>query len=332
MIEWWPLIRHSNHAAWSKIRGWPAACLWARLGAELLLRAHEELAHLGALEPLPEVSQRTFWTPLHDRVTPGPSGPSLESSLNRFGLSPHPKVLLLLEGDTEMLHLPRVLELVGLGRASDVRLQHAQGSKVKPQLLARYAITPLIQDTKTLHLERHPTALVVAMDPDPGWKTDEEQAAQRGRIQSAVADEVAAQGVTAPQGALDFLVEVFVWGDQTYELANFSVEDIADALLTLAPPARRKMLTSRIVRAAVQRAFDSHEDIKKAFEELGFQENKPALAQLLWPKLRGTCERELDTGDFRSPVLRLALLVRDKVLANSRGGYDLGPLPGTPVE
>jgi hypothetical protein len=54
--EWLPLVRHANHTAWSKLRGEPLDCLWLRIGAEILLRAHEDLAAAGDLEPLPDIS------------------------------------------------------------------------------------------------------------------------------------------------------------------------------------------------------------------------------------------------------------------------------------
>jgi hypothetical protein len=97
-----------------------------------LLRAHEELAEAGVVAPLPDLIGKnwwTGWTALHDRVDSQRSGgKSLERALGAFGLSPHPKVLLLVEGDTEMLHLPRLLDLFGLNRPHLVRVQNCRSS------------------------------------------------------------------------------------------------------------------------------------------------------------------------------------------------------------
>lgn len=52
MIEWWPLLRHADHTGWSQFHGKPRQALWQRIAAEILLRAYEELAGTGVVEPL----------------------------------------------------------------------------------------------------------------------------------------------------------------------------------------------------------------------------------------------------------------------------------------
>lgn len=85
--------------------------MWQRIAAEILLRAHEEIAHKGNLEPLPVLSATGFWSPQHDRLTPRYSGATtLGRALADMGISPHPRAILLAEGKTELCHIPRLLD------------------------------------------------------------------------------------------------------------------------------------------------------------------------------------------------------------------------------
>ncbi|MDP3713416.1 MAG: hypothetical protein Q8R60_13155 [Mycobacteriales bacterium] len=104
LIGWWSLIRHSNGDGWAKISGPSAGYLWMRVAAEVLLRAHETLSEAGTLERLPTTGPTGWWSPLHDRVDSHASaGRTLDEALAMLGLTPQPRVLLLVEGDTEML-------------------------------------------------------------------------------------------------------------------------------------------------------------------------------------------------------------------------------------
>ena len=47
MREWWDLARHSDASGWFRLRGRALEAVWQRIAAEVLLRAHEELATLG---------------------------------------------------------------------------------------------------------------------------------------------------------------------------------------------------------------------------------------------------------------------------------------------
>jgi hypothetical protein len=143
LAQWLPLIRHASHSAWSKLRGEPLHCLWLRIGAEVLLRAHEDLAVSGHLEPLPDVTG--VFSLLHRRLGQASSDTdTLEEALGSFGLSPHPRVLLLVEGKSELKHLPPLLSEFGLDQPERVRIQQLQGASDNPHLLARYAVTPRV--------------------------------------------------------------------------------------------------------------------------------------------------------------------------------------------
>ena len=247
--EWLPLVRHANHSAWSKLRGEPLDCLWLRIGAEILLRAHEELAANGDLEPLPDISGADWWTPLHDRLSRTSSNAEpLERALAKFGLSPYPRVLVLVEGETELVHFPLLLEQFGLNRPEYVRVQLCKGAGVNPQLLARYAISPRIGGKlgDAWQLNATPTALVIAMDPENMWATAEKREGQDRKIKKAIREQVGLQGGQIGDTELDFLVNIHVWhGDLEYELANFTPDELLTAITSSSPLARTPRIANQ---------------------------------------------------------------------------------------
>ncbi|MEU4715259.1 hypothetical protein AB0F73_16590 [Micromonospora purpureochromogenes] len=336
LVDWLPLTRHAGIRGWSKLKGLPLDCMWARIGAEILLRAHEHLAAQGHLEPLPNVADLTWHVALHDRLTPRDGdGDSLERALGKLGLSPHPRVLLLVEGLTELDHLPRLLAEFGLTKPEQVRVQQCEGSKVNAHLIARYEITPRlgkkIKKTSPAEgvqlLDRTPTALIIAMDAENKFETPAKCANERRKLQNAIREEVAFQGGEIGQADLDYLVEVRVWGDDKYELANFTDDELVPAITQLAKMQANPDVTSptweQDLRAELQSARAKHDDIKVPMGRLHVREDKPELAKLLWPTLIAKCEAELASNDARTPVLALVLDVRQKVAMLSSGGYVL---------
>jgi len=331
LIHWWPIIRHAGHEGWDELEGISASHLWARLGAEVLLRGHEELAEHGLVTPLPDLGGMTWWTGLHDRISSERSGgKSLERALGAFGLSPHPKVLLLVEGDTEMVHLPRLLDIFGLNRPHLVRVQNCRSSEVNPQLISRYAIAPRLAERlgDSQMTESHPTCLVIAMDPENRWSDELKRLQERATLQKAIREEVETLGGQIGQGDLDWLVTIHVWGEHKYELANFTDEELAEGIVALARQQARggdDIAVDR-VRAEVSFARMGNHDIKVTFQRLRLREDKPRLAELLWPTLLAKCEGELASGDVVTPVLAVVNDVRSKVALNSGGSYSLSPM------
>ncbi|WP_329460882.1 hypothetical protein [Streptomyces sp. NBC_01431] len=327
--EWLPLLRHASYKGWSQIQGVAHDCMWYRVAAEVFLRAHEELAAAGKLTPLPDISGFQSRTALHDRLTPRhDEAESLERALGSFGLSPHPRVLLLVEGETELYHLPRLLAEFGLGQSQHVRVQRAKGSKISPMLIARYSVSPRIgRRVKGFWLlDATPTALVVAMDAENKWETPEQRANERRKLQEAIREEVQWQGADITQEDLDFLVRVHVWGSDKYELANFSDDELVPQIRIIAEQKQDSPLTEsweHEIRAHLQEAREKHRDIKVPLGKMRLGDPKVQLAELLWPVLLAKCEQELADGTVLTPVLRVVQEVCDVVARLSSGGYAL---------
>jgi hypothetical protein len=330
LVKWLPLIRHASYEGWSKLRGDALDCIWLRIGAEVLLRAHESLAVDGHVEPLPSLEGSTWWTMLHDRIGPhAAEAESLERALGTFGLSPHPRVLLLVEGETEFNHVPRLLEQFGLSRPEQVRVQVCKGSNVNAQLITRYGITPRLGrvHSGTQLVDRTPTALIVAMDAENKFATQAQRDAERQKLQDAIREEVKFQGGEIGQEDLDYLVELRVWGDDTYELANFTDDELVPAITELAKEQGNQNVATdgweTSLRSELAVARQSHYDIKVPTGKMRVREDKIRLAGLLWPVLLAKTEAELAADAVVTPVVALVLDVRQKVAMLSGGGYSL---------
>jgi len=321
VVGWLPLIRHASYSAWSKLRGAPLAAMWQRVAAEVLLRAYEDLAAAGAAEPLVDLNGVGAWVPQHDRLTARYDyAPSIDRALTDMGLSPYPRVVLLIEGETERRHIPELLDELGLVRPGDVRVQPTVGSKTgTPHLIARFNIAPKVgQRLPASHgwlLEAPLTALMIAMDPENDYRTAEKRDEIRRNLQQAIRDEVAFQDATITQDLLDALVNVRVWGDVSYELANFTDDELVPAIITLASQQHHSEAAAggaweAKLRAELASVRAAQQDIKVALGRVGVRDDKRALADLLWPVLLAKCETELANNCVTTPVLQLLVDAR----------------------
>ncbi len=328
MIEWWPLLRHADHKGWATLHGKPRQALWQRIAAEILLRAYEELAGTGAVEPLPDLGTTMAWTPQMDRITlKSTAAPPLEAALGQFGLSPHPRVTVVVEGQTELFHIPRLLDELGLNRPNRVRVVNAHGAGVNPQLLARYAITPRMDHKRgnTYVLASTPTALFIVMDPEKKWRDEPSRKNEETKLKNAVREEVEAQGATIRDDELDTLIQVRVWGAREFELANFSDEELAGGLAVLWEHQTGAEPDPEWGAKAATALRDCREkDLKFAtvFGKLRLNEDKPKLAEILYPKLLEKFESEI-ANSAKTPVVEVVLDIRNMVLRLSGSGYIL---------
>jgi len=104
--SWYELIRQGDPARWSQLRGDALLAMDNRIAAEILLRSLDDLGRTDLSAPPPRRG-RMFRTQLDDRLRREPE--RLEEVLSDHGLSTRPAFLLVIEGDTEMKLIPRVL-------------------------------------------------------------------------------------------------------------------------------------------------------------------------------------------------------------------------------
>ncbi|MGH7749637.1 MAG: hypothetical protein ACREQ5_33450, partial [Candidatus Dormibacteria bacterium] len=104
------------------------------MAAEILLQFYEEVAQEAVAEPLPEIPP-LVWHPLCDRLRSDVA--ELDRTLTSFGLSPHPAVVLVVEGETEMLLVPRAMKALGVPQARPfMHIVKARGSDRDLSMLA----------------------------------------------------------------------------------------------------------------------------------------------------------------------------------------------------
>ena len=329
MRGWWDLARHSDASGWFRLRGGALEAVWQRIAAEVLLRAHEELASGGALDSLPVTGDPHAWHPLLERIGLQPESDGIHRSLARLGLSPEPRVVLVLEGQTEMVHLPVLLDALGIGKPQQVRVINQRTSSDRPSQLARY-VAPRLGRVRADHqlIEGGPTALVVAMDAEgPIWGTQTARDRHIGELRDIVRREVADQGGTLTDRELEILVRLHTWGDQKYELANFTDDELETAITAVlrANPdeIRAGADWSSRLGSDIEYARERCLDIEVVFERIRQRVSKVELAEELTPILLAKLE-QADLPDHpRPPVLNLVYDLVALVNRLSGGGFRL---------
>ncbi len=142
-----------------------------RIAAEILLRFYEDLALRGQAEPLPDLSGAMGWHPLHERLSNRKD--TLDEALTDLGISPHPRVVLALEGETEAYHAPLVWRTLGYSSAPElIRVLKLGSVGQNLQKVAALNVAPLIgkqvpASGSTVWTVIRPSAyLLMAVDPD----------------------------------------------------------------------------------------------------------------------------------------------------------------------
>jgi hypothetical protein len=137
---WFEVVREASPDRWKLLTGRARSAIDLRIAAECLLRYYEHLAKEGRAEPLPAKPEGRFERSDFEHRLRSKGG--VDETLTRFGLSPHPAVLLVLEGPTEMLLVPRVMELLGLRTDDDfISIHDAEGVTKSITSLVGYAIS-----------------------------------------------------------------------------------------------------------------------------------------------------------------------------------------------
>lgn len=166
-------------------------------------------------------------------------------------------------------------------------------------------------------LDASPTALVIVMDPENHFETQYKRDKGRRNLQHAIREELRYQDADISQSELDFLVHVRVWGDNKYELANFSDDELAPAITQLATTQQRPRVTSPAWDHDLRRELDvaraSHQDIKVPLGHMGVRDNKVQLARLLWPVLQSKAEAESVAGSIQTPGAETCRRIRQLV-------------------
>jgi hypothetical protein len=295
----------------------------ARIAAEILLRFYEDLALRGQAEPLPDLSNATVWHPLSERLSYHPE--TLDDDLVRLGISPHPRVVLALEGETEAYHAPLVWQALGFSEAPELmRLLKLGGTNHDLTKVAAVTAAPLVGGQvlpNEWKLIKPYTRLFVAVDPDRPFTTPERVAEERAKILNEIKDILKAQGVTRPKPEeLGELVEIRTWDAPCYEFAHFTDEELADGLIAAHETINGWTRDDLVTALSYWRS--EGKDIKFVWYrgrptsqpnrwtgKWDYEPSKVKLAEALWPALLKKVQLCMATKD--APVPPIAAVIND---------------------
>lgn len=302
---WGDLIRHIRPSKWAQLRGDALMALDHRIAAEMLWQYYEDLTLAGAAPP--------FQPPERQRLRADPA--QLDAVLMDFGISPHPSLVLVLEGATEMALAPRVMDLLGVPRwPSFIQLVEARGVESRLDLLATYVATPQLgqQIMDGVLLTRPPTQFLVAFDPEHKYATKEERDDVREQWVNRLIEQLSEEYRTpVMREQLRQLVQVDTWGEWPFEYAHFTDEEIAHAVLASyqgddAPTLER--LTEQVSKRRQGRA-----NLEQLWQRWGgVRPSKVSVAKALWPTLEDKIKRAIAAGRPDDvPIARVVLRARD---------------------
>ena len=265
-----------------------------------------------------------------------------------LGLSPHPRVVLAVEGDTEMAHVPLIWKVLDYPDAPELlRLLNLRGVDQNIEKVATLAVTPLVGERLPgqrpgWRLIKPPTRLVVAVDPEGAqFGSPDAVAKTRRKIMRDVLASLKDQGVTNPNPAeLDELIDIRTWPARCYEFAHFDDEELAEAIMavhhTINGWSKEELL------GALDYWRKRGEDIKQVWERGRWDEqqrrpidpwvhevSKPDLAKALWPTLQAKIDR--CRVDPEAPVPPIVTVAQDAYHVAQRWRYPSFALSEVPA-
>lgn len=308
--DFYDVVRRADPATWDSLRGPARTQMDSRLAAELLLLLADELRSRRPPQPkMPIAAQRLSERPA-----------SLDSVLTALGLSPFPAVVLGLEGATEMLLMPRVMELLGIPMdASLIVLVDYHGNNNRDlTLLAHFSARPTLGEDYGKHvaLARPVTRFLVMSDAENDYATADGRDKQRRKLVKAITEGVPADLLADLTSTETGLVEIVVWGKYPFEFAHFTDRELAIALIELSPKVYEGGLEALIPAVARQR-LSAKPDVCRAWRQSGV--SKPKLADALWPLLARKIKRAIREGRPGPPIMRAAMRAHQLALRDARG-------------
>ena len=305
--QWGQLVRRSPRSAWKDLSGPALSAMDHRIVAELLLLFYEDLISAGKADPLIDLTGINTYHPLTERLSYRRE--SLDRNLMQLGISPHPRVVLALEGETEERTAPRVWKALELPDAPElVRIINMHGASKDPAIAGALAATPLLEglgpDGTYWWSTKPPTCFMVACDPE-GKFAPTKIARTRQNILDAIKKGLEAQGAEVDDDQLEPLVEIRTWHASCFEFAHFTIEELADGIMLLHHGLDRAALV-----AELEVVRSRNQDIRQVWSTWKHKPSKRKLADALWPDLERKIREARAEGDMPeiAEILFLAYL------------------------
>ena len=324
--DWSQLIRRAPVKSRKYLKDAALIAMDDRIAAEILLRFYEDLALRGQAEPLPDLSGAMGWHPLQERLSSREG--TLDEALTDLGISPYPRVVLALEGETEVYHAPLVWRTLGYSSAPElIRVLKLGGVDQNLQKVAALNVAPLIGKQvpapgATAWTVIRPSAhLLMAVDPDKPFNTPANIEKECTKLLDEIKDVLKAQGVEHPNlDELEHLVEIRVWNAPCYEFAHFTDDELADGI-TAAHETVNGWTKDELI-AALNHWRSKGKDIKFVWYRGGptaqpnrwtgkweYEVSKVKLAEALWPTLLRKIQLAMVTEN--APVPPIMQVIND---------------------
>ena len=302
LVEWLDLVRLVTPDRWDQLRGPARLSLDLRVVAELLLDCHDELEpHVTRSAPeRPRVRRRpAVTTRLGNRR-------STDEVLTEFGISPHPRLVLVLEGATEIYMWSQTLAFYGLSFSDDfITVVDAYGVDRDLATLMAFAAPRVVpvEPEGSLAMTRPPTRFLIIGDPEGKMATAAGRDQRRGVWVQRLLDTMPiGYRDEVVRGQLDHLVFVETWNrvEDAFEFAHFTPRQIAAGLQ------RVRGAFAAMTLAEVQEIVERVR-VGGSFQK--FAEHQIPHAELsveLWPVLARRLELARTRGtDSRIPIVRV---------------------------
>ena len=316
--RWSELMRRAPAKSRDQLKDAALIAMDDRIAAEILLRFYDDLASRGYGEPLPDFSGEQGWHPLVERLSF--HADTLDETLTELGISPYPRVVVALEGETEAYHAPLVRTALGMSEAPEI-MRFLNLGTVNRDLtkVVALAVAPLVSEkipgTNAWRLIRPSAHLVLAVDPDSPFNTPASREKERAKLLTEIRDILKAQGVLHPNPEeLDALIQIRVWEEPCYEFANFTDEELADGIMgihhTIDGWTREQLIEAlkhwRDKGTDIKRVWESGrwiEESKRVTGKWEYEVQKTKLAEALWPTLEKKIKQVRENADAPLPPI-----------------------------
>ena len=300
--RWSELVREADPDRWEWLQGEARGANDLRIGAEILLRYYDRLAR-GRIAPKIREQTGRMRDQFSGRLKPKDA---LDGVLTSFGLSPHPQLVLVVEGETELLLFPRLMALFGIRKDRNfIAIENAQGVGRDISSLVAFAVAPSIErDANGRYLRplKPLTRLLAVMDAEGKYATPEGRKERRRVWVDRILQTLPPEDRTGPvRRSIERLVGVKTWNrkGQSFEFAHFTDRQLA---LATAKIYRRTSLS-------LEKRVEMAEGIRRSrgnLDPLLGSGSKVELADALWPVLRRKIERAQGYGtERRIPIVRM---------------------------
>lgn len=332
------LLRMALPDKWTSLRGEALKSFDFRIAAELLDMFIDHIEKRPILDVVRSRSHSKTDT-TNERLLARPR--SLDNLLTDLGLSPHPSLVIGVEGETEELVVSKVFELLGYNLDPTwIRIERFGGVGKDLTLLAKYATRPFLGASygDFVVLARPLTRFLILVDAENNrprnYITFQDREKQRKLLVEEILKDTEKRFHKDLKSADAKLVTIRTWNKYPFEFAHFSNRELAKGLTSLAgcdPTGGHAHLVERIANERKQHRpkNGASSDIERVWHDCFSDRrfSKISFAQEMWPVLESKIADSLDGLDSSPPVLKniqtalqLASLSRGPLLVQSNTG------------